>query len=63
MKVGDLVRMKNWADKRIIPPKGIIVETNRPGGHRYERHTILWDDGHLSEIPADILMRVQRTWQ
>jgi len=59
MKVGDLVRMKNWADKRMVPPKGIITETKRPSGHRYERHTVLWDDGHLSEIPADILTKVR----
>ena len=62
MKVGDIVSMRNDADGREFPPNGIIVETNRPSGHRYERHTILWDDGHISEIPADILVRVEK-WQ
>ena len=63
MKVSDLVRMKNDADGRRFAPKGIIIETRKTDDHRYERHTIAWDDGHVSEIPADILMRVLRTWQ
>jgi len=61
MKIGDIVKMKNWADNRKVPPRGIVVSTRRPDGHRYERHTIIWDDGHLSEIPADILVRY--SWQ
>ena len=59
MKVGDLVRMKNEADGRQFPPNGIIVETRKPDGHRYKRHTIFWNDGHISEIPEDILMIIR----
>lgn len=61
MKPGDLVRMKNCADGREFPPKGIIVETRHPAGHRFQRHTIVWDDGVMSEIPEDILMVINES--
>ena len=59
MKVGDMVRMTSAATSKKFPPKGIIVSSNKPSGHRYWRHVILWDDGHVSEIPEDILRKVR----
>ena len=59
MKVGDLVRMTPAATSLASPPKGIIISSVKPAGYYRCRHTILWDDGHVSEIPEDVLMKVR----